>query len=99
VPIGNESPELAVQLTTTGSLTPFTSGGAGTLNVTFFDEVLVEAVTSGSGPNDGGVVSWTVTLNPPASVPSLSNVHETGVVMIPKCVPEGGVHVVFGSAM
>src|SRR5205823_5367840 len=77
VPIGKALPDAGVQTTSTGSLTPLTSDGAGTLKVTFFDEVDVESGTSGNGPNAGGIVSWIVTLKLPAGVPSLSRVQVT----------------------
>ena len=57
VPIGNELPELGVQATMTGSLTPLTSGGAKMLKETFAAEAVVDEVTSGNGPNGGAVVS------------------------------------------
>ena len=85
VPIGNELPELGVQATTTGSLTPLTSGGAEMVNATFAVEAVVDAETSVSGPKAGAVVSTTVTLNLLTMFEgSLSSVHVTWVVPIGK---------------
>src|SRR5256885_15083559 len=95
VPTGNELPELGVQATTTGSLTPLTSGGAGMLKTTLAVEVVVDARTSASGPKSGGVVSTTVTFNRATTfVGSVTSVHVTWVVPIGKREPGAGSHVV-----
>jgi hypothetical protein len=94
VPIGNELPELGVQATMTGSLTPLTSGGAKMLKETFAVEAVVDEVTSGNGPNSGAVVSSTITLNELTSIEgSLSAVHVTWVEPIGKREFGAGLHV------
>jgi len=98
VPIGNELPELGVQATTTGSLTPLASGGAEMLKKTFAVEVAVDAETSVSGPKAGAVVSSTITLNESTSIEgSLSSVHLTRVAPIGKREFGAGLHVVPGA--
>ena len=94
VPTGNALPELGVQATTTGSLTPLTSGGAKMLKKTFADEVVVDQGTSGNGPNGGAVVSSTITLNESTSIEgSLSSVQVTRVEPIGKREFGAGLHV------
>jgi hypothetical protein len=96
VPIENELPELGVQATTTGSLTPLTSGGAEMLKTTFtVEELAVDPRTSVSGPNPGAVVSSTITLKESTSIEgSLSSVHVTRVAPIGNREFGAGLHVV-----
>ncbi len=97
VPIGNGLPELGVQATTTGSLTPLTSGGAEMLKTTLtVEELAVDARTSVSGPNCGAVVSSTITLNESTSIEE-SSVHVTRVEPIGKSEFGAGLHVVPGA--
>lgn len=66
---------------------------------TFAELVAVDPVVPlAAEVNAGGVVSWTVTLKPPAGELSLSLVHVTGVVPIGK-VPGGGEHDVSASGV